>query len=110
MRIVITMLLIDILYLLIRFWCYYEKKDYFQTGFFVARLDRFHKKILQFLCGIITKHPPSATEWGYGGGNSADRWCRWCDKQYQVPKESVYFTNPESKNLMKGVTKDANSD
>jgi hypothetical protein len=106
MKVIMILLIIDLLYLGIKFLVFYCKesdKDYFQTGFYVANLDKFHKKIFRFLCGIITKHPPSKTEWGYGGGDYADRWCRWCDKQYQMPKESVYFTHPNSKSLMKQV-------
>jgi len=62
---------------------------------------------IQFLCGLLGGHELSKTEWGYGGGEYADRWCRWCDKRVQVPKESIYFqfkdTNPRE--LMKEVGK-----
>ena len=46
---------------------------------------------LEFFCGLIGGHELSKTEWGYGGGDYADRHCRWCDKVIRVPKESIYF-------------------
>jgi hypothetical protein len=38
------------------------------------------------ICGRVTGHELSNTEWGYGGGNLVDRHCRWCDKLIQVPR------------------------
>lgn len=38
------------------------------------------------LCGFLTGHELSETEWGYGGGNLVDRNCRWCDLLIQIPK------------------------
>jgi hypothetical protein len=40
---------------------------------------------LQWLCGILSGHELSETEWGYGGGKMVDRNCRWCDKTIHVP-------------------------
>jgi hypothetical protein len=103
---ILGLLIVDIVYLGIKFMIFLGKRypsDYFQTWAYVANLDAVNKNILRFLCGIIFKHPHSKTEWGYGGGKYADRWCRWCNKMFQVPKESVYFTNPSSKTLMKEV-------
>lgn len=31
------------------------------------------------LCGALTGHPASDTEFGFGGGE-VDVWCRWCGK------------------------------
>jgi hypothetical protein len=42
---------------------------------------------LEWLCGAMTGHELSKTEWGYGGGKFIDRNCRWCDKFVQVPKD-----------------------
>src|SRR3990172_2391587 len=39
------------------------------------------------LCGRLTGHEISRTEWGYGGGKFVDRNCRWCDKTILVPKD-----------------------
>lgn len=39
-----------------------------------------------WLCGHLTGHEISITEWGYGGGKYVDRNCRWCDKTIRVPK------------------------
>lgn len=51
---------------------------------------------IEFLCGIFGGHELSETEWGYSGGNTADRHCRWCDKAIVVPKESILFQFKES--------------
>ena len=40
---------------------------------------------LERLCGWLTGHEHSKTEWGYGGGNMVDHNCRWCDKMMRVP-------------------------
>lgn len=37
------------------------------------------------VCGVITGHEISKTEWGYGGGKFVDRNCRWCDHVIRVP-------------------------
>lgn len=55
------------------------------------------------MCGL-TGHELSRTEWGYCGGQYADRWCRWCNKMIKVPKESVYFNFEKSKKLMKQIS------
>ena len=41
---------------------------------------------MEWLCGFLTGHELSETEWGYGGGNYVDRHCRWCDRHFQIPK------------------------
>lgn len=80
--------------------------DYFQTWTYVSKLKRigFKRtvKIIQFFCGV-RGHELSKTEWGYGGGDYADRWCRWCNKLIQVPKEEVKFEFRESSRLMKEI-------
>jgi len=43
--------------------------------------------ILTSLCGLLTGHEKSATEYGYGGGDYIDRNCRWCDKVILEPIE-----------------------
>ena len=62
---------------------------YFQTWHRVVGLRRYRLAILigpiQFLCKIISGHQLSETEWGYGGGQTFDRWCRWCNKKFSVP-------------------------
>lgn len=37
------------------------------------------------VCGALTGHEISKTEWGYGGGKHADCHCRWCDYVIQIP-------------------------
>ncbi len=73
---------------------------YPQLWFYVPRLPGFLKRLVQLCCGLFGGHELSRTEWGYGGGKYADRWCRWCNKRIQVPKESVWFSFKDSKELM----------
>jgi len=47
--------------------------------------------LLQDLCGMLTGHELSNTEFGYGGKGMVDRWCRWCNKLIQIPKDESYF-------------------
>ena len=65
------------------------REGYFQTWASAWRIRRLcGKRVyrgLQCLCGRLTGHEPSKTEWGYGGGRYVDRWCRWCNLQIQVP-------------------------
>ena len=53
-------------------------------------------KFTQWLCGKITGHRNSKTEWGYGGGEYANVWCRWCNKIGQMPVKDI-------DNLRKGI-------
>jgi len=83
-------------------WKKNKGKDYPQTWYYMPR--RWTKKMkraklrlfLEFLCGILGGHELSKTEWGYGGGDTADRHCRWCDKVIVVPKESIFFQFKDS--------------
>jgi hypothetical protein len=47
-----------------------------------------------WLCGVLTGHELSKTEWGYGGGKFVQMNCRWCDKSFDVPMEET--CRPES--------------
>ena len=40
---------------------------------------------IKWLCGTIVGHTVSKTEWGYGGGEYGDVWCRWCNQKGQIP-------------------------
>jgi hypothetical protein len=79
-------------------WGKDEDSDYPQTWYHMPKRKRFPwtRAFLQFLCGLLGGHELSKTEWGYGGGDYADRWCRWCDKMIQVPRESIYFQFKDS--------------
>ena len=85
-------------------------KDYFQTWQYVSKIRRikfigkFLSKTIQFICGL-RGHELSKTEWGYGGGDTADCWCRWCNKLIEVPKDSIRFRFKESSDMMKLVGK-----
>ena len=73
-----------------RFWTH-RKKDYPQTWMFMPPRQSIEAKFLRWVCGLITGHEISKTEWGYGGGDYIDRHCRWCDKVIKVPVESGRF-------------------
>lgn len=46
--------------------------------------------IVQPICGMVTGHEISKTEWGYVGGNYIDLNCRWCDKTIKMHcKEAI---------------------
>ena len=83
---------------LLQLECYDE--SYPQFWYCLPR-SKTLRKPLQFLCGLLGGHELSKTEWGYGGGPYADRWCRWCDKRVEVPLESVFFMRKEAKELVK---------
>lgn len=80
------------------------RQGYPQTWWIVAKWPKWLRIAIQWVCGK-TGHELSTTEWGYGGGDKADCWCRWCNKLVEVPKTSVYFIHPESRPLMKLVAK-----
>ena len=42
-------------------------------------------QVVQKVCGWLTGHETSRTEWGYGGGTHVERSCRWCDYHFRVP-------------------------
>lgn len=72
---------------------------------YVARLPKPLKTIIQYLCGIFTGHSFDG-DWGYGGGDYADAWCRHCDKMEQIRKESIWFKDRNAKELMNEVKND----
>ncbi|KKK86352.1 hypothetical protein LCGC14_2764120 [marine sediment metagenome] len=82
---------------------------YFQTWHRVSKLRRLKiigpliYIILQLICGIITRHAASKTEWGYGGGKTVDGWCRWCNKPLEVPYEKALFVYPDFKHYRKRI-------
>lgn len=45
------------------------------------------RPVLEKICGFLTGHEISNTEYGYGGGKMMDRNCRWCDKFLRIPLE-----------------------
>ena len=80
--------------------------DYPQTWYFVSGRKPYISKTIQWLCNLITKHELSETEWGYGGGDYADCWCRWCNKRIKVLKSVIQFKFKDSAWLMDDVGKD----
>jgi hypothetical protein len=85
-------------------------EKYFQTWPYVSKINRIKfigkplVKIIQFICGLFD-HELSKTEWGYGGGDTADCWCRWCNKLIEVPKDSIRFRFKGSSEMMKLIGK-----
>lgn len=46
---------------------------------------KLRSKIAQALCALTIGHQDSGDK-GYNGGEFEDRWCRWCNRMYQIPK------------------------
>ena len=74
------------------------KYRFFLSSFKIKKLP-----FMQFICGMIGHSFDG--DWGYGGGEYADVWCRHCNKFTQIPKTSVWFTRRESKGMMDMVGK-----
>ena len=63
---------------------------------------RGHRRIFNArikICGFLTGHEPSSTEWGYGGGEFADGNCRWCDFSISIPLQESIWDNPMRQDL-----------
>lgn len=67
--------------------------EYPQTWYYMPNWKPM-KLLLQWLCGITCGHEKSKTEWGYGGGEYVDNWCRWCNKLLKVPISEARFRHP----------------
>ena len=71
------------------------ENGYFQSWAFIVRLERmpvigkYVGNVAKWLCGKLTRHQPSKTEWGYGGGDFGDVWCRWCNQAGQIPRAEL---------------------
>ena len=76
---------------------------YFQTWNRVTKIRRLKivgpilYVLIQFLCGIITRHCVSKTEWGYDGGDIVDGCCRWCNKHIPIKYDTALFIYPNFK-------------
>ena len=68
-------------------------QDYPQTMYYMPHWKPL-KIPIQWLCGRICGHEHSKTDWGYGGGEYADNWCRWCNKRLRVPVSETRFRHP----------------
>jgi len=77
-------------------------KDYVQgwncTGIRHGKKYHYRRKVLEFVCNIISGHEISETEWGYGGGDMVDCHCRWCDKVIKISTEEARFRYPTFQN------------
>lgn len=67
----------------------------YPQGWYRMPRNRFLRTLCKRICGILGGHEISKTEWGYGGGEYADRNCRWCDVLIRVPKDgNVWGATP----------------
>ena len=78
----------------------HEHGGYPQTWHLVTVRARPIRLGLVFLCGLVTGHELSETEWSYGGEAYAQRNCRWCDKSFHVPKDQIYTEFPDSSEMI----------
>lgn len=78
---------------------------WFVTVSWLRRGSWKHKSVV-WLCGKLTGHELSDTEWGYGGGGMVDRHCRWCDKLIQVPFVEEQAPSTEVQDLANTIESD----
>ncbi len=67
--------------------------DYPQTWYYMPYWKPM-KRLIQWICGVVGGHEKSKTEWGYGGGEYVDNWCRWCNKVIRVSISETRFRHP----------------
>lgn len=85
--------------------------SYFQTWNKVTKIRKLPVvgeglyRSVQLICGVTLGHEISKTEWGYGGGNNVDVWCRWCNKMLSIPKDEAHFRFRRFRHLHKMVGK-----
>jgi hypothetical protein len=83
---------------------------YFQTWGFSSRLRRIPLvggwlyAAARALCGKLTGHSPSKTEWGYGGGGFGDVWCRWCNQLGRIPLSELADRYENARSTIWGAT------
>jgi hypothetical protein len=80
---------------------------YFQTWTYAQSVreccgDRVYR-FLQKICGRITGHEWSKTEWGYGM-DGVDVWCRWCGKFDTISMKEAVLIFPEIRKICYQVT------
>lgn len=76
----------------LRFWR--EPWDEYPQYWYYMPYWRPARNVAQWVCGVLIGHDLSKTEWGYGGGDTVDRHCRWCDKLHKVPISEARFSFP----------------
>lgn len=71
------------------------RNGYLQTWGAAARtqnipiVGKYLYSAIRSTCGKLTGHRPSKTEWGYGGGDYGDVWCRWCNQIGRIPRSEL---------------------
>ena len=80
--------------------------NYYQTWNYWTKVRRWKiigpwlYRVGQWICGKCIGHEPSKTEWGYGGGDFADVWCRWCNQPGRIAKEELMARFSESREII----------
>ncbi len=80
-----------VLSLVALFFPYNWKYDRYKYPQLMGKMPRnkWLRTQLQSLCERFGGHELSETDHGYGGGDTMDCWCRWCDKLIPVPMNSL---------------------
>jgi hypothetical protein len=93
-----------------------DHPDYPQTWSSVCDLRKIPEigediyRMVQKICGEHG-HEWSKTEWGYGGGNGVDVWCRWCNFQTTIDIDEAIEIWPHIQPLYEqGLTEEAIGD
>jgi hypothetical protein len=93
-----------------------EKNKFYPNGQNQLRRAK-PRLVIEHICGFLTGHEISMTEWGYGSTSNEkskcwkqyiDRSCRWCDKSIEIPITENILPQP-FKGLM-NVLEDDESD
>ena len=79
---------------------------YWQTWPLASRIRRWPLvgphlySAAQGICELLCGHERSKTEWGYGGGEQADIWCRWCNKVGSIPLSELRTAFPNARTVI----------
>ena len=57
-------------------------------------------RFIQRTCGELTEHQWNKNEWGYGGGDTVDVWCRWCNHMGTIPVAEAVKMIPRIRGLV----------
>ena len=80
-----------------------------QSAIGAPRRKSFLRKFVQWLCGKITGHRPGK-DWGWGFGDTADAWCKYCDKMCSIPKADLKKYEGARKQIYEMTGKDIRRD
>jgi hypothetical protein len=86
------------------------RNRYLQTWALVSRMSRWPligkvlAKAVRWTCHKVTGHEASKTEYGYGGGDFVDVWCRWCNEPGALHRAAALKKFDSLRNLVWGQT------